>query len=271
MCGVSGFLYRPGSIEPDQAASLGKRMSDALHHRGPDAGGVWTDPEHGVALSHRRLSIIDLSSAGAQPFTSPSGRYVLSYNGEIYNHAELREDLLKTGHKWEWRGNSDTETLAAAIDCWGIEGAVRRAIGMFAFALWDRQTRQLSLCRDRAGEKPLYYGWTGSGPDRRVVFASQLSALWVHPGIKERIDRTALVELLRHRCVGGSRSIHAGIRKVLPGTIVTIDDLDADPRETAYWSLMDLLESRGDGAWTGTPEAAVDTLDTLLLDVVESR
>ena len=271
MCGLSGFLYQPGSIEPDQATSLGKQMSDALHHRGPDASGVWSDSECGVVLSHQRLSIIDLSSAGAQPFVSPSRRYVLSYNGEIYNHSELRQLLQKTGHGCEWRGNSDTETLAAAIDYWGIEGAVHRAIGMFAFAVWDRQTRKLSLCRDRAGEKPLYFGWTGSGPDRRVVFASQLSALWVHPGIKERIDRTALVGLLRHSCIGGARSIHTGIQKVLPGTVVTIDDLNAEPREAVYWSLMDTLEARGDGAWTGSPEAAVDTLDTLLADVVEKQ
>ena len=271
MCGMSGFLYQPGSIEPGQADFLGKQMSNALHHRGPDADGLWSDPECGVVLSHQRLSIVDLSEAGAQPFVSPSGRYVLSYNGEIYNHADLREQLMSTDQRRVWRGTSDTETLAAAIECWGLEEAVGRAIGMFAFALWDRQTRTLSLCRDRAGEKPLYFGWTGSGPDRRVVFASQLSALWCHDGIKERIDRTALVDLLRHRCVGGSRSIHTGIQKVAPGTIVTIDDLNGEPKETVYWSLMDRLIARGGGAWTGTPEAAVDALDVLLQDVTEKQ
>ena len=271
MCGVAGFLYRPGALEAGRATALGRAMTDRLHHRGPDADGHWTDPEHGVVLGHRRLSILDLSEAGAQPFMSPSGRYVLSYNGEIYNHAALRREMEAAGAAPIWRGTSDTETLAAAIDAWGIEGAVRRAVGMFAFALWDQEQRTLSLCRDRAGEKPLYWGWSGAGQARRLVFASQLSALWEHPGIRGEIDRAALVELLRYRCVGGARSIHPSIRKVLPGTIVTIADLDAEPRETRYWSLMETLATRGGAAWEAGPEAAVDALEALLLEAVSGQ
>ncbi|WP_299656066.1 asparagine synthase (glutamine-hydrolyzing) [uncultured Jannaschia sp.] len=268
MCGLAGFLYRPGVLEADRAVALGTAMTDRLNHRGPDADGHWSDPELGIVLGHRRLSILDLSEAGAQPFVSPSGRYVLSYNGEIYNHAVIRRALEEAGATPAWRGTSDTETLAAAIDIWGIEEAVSRTVGMFAFALWDRERRTLSLCRDRAGEKPLYWGWTGTGRERRLVFASQLSALWVHPGIRGEIDRSALVELLRHRCVGGARSIHPGIRKVLPGTIVTIDGLDGEPSETRYWSLMKVLATRGGDPWKGSQEDAIDALEVLLLDAV---
>ena len=176
MCGIVGILGR--SFDPIDA------MTSALSHRGPDAGAVWLDTDGGVALGHRRLSIVDLSEAGAQPMHSPSGRFVLVFNGEIYNHLELRQLLGYT----LWRGHSDTETLLAAIEAWGLEKALSHSVGMFAFALWDTRERYLFLARDRMGEKPLYYGWQG----RAFLFASELKALCRHPAFGADIDRGAL-------------------------------------------------------------------------------
>ena len=156
MCGLTGFFSPTGLVE--NAAEVARRMADAIIHRGPDDSGVWVDEAAGVALAHRRLSILDLSPAGHQPMASNGGRYVIVFNGEIYNHLELREALSGMA----WRGHSDTETLLAAIEAWGIEATLKKCVGMFALALWDCETRSLTLARDRMGEKPLYYGWQGA-------------------------------------------------------------------------------------------------------------
>lgn len=158
MCGFSGFLS--ADIQ-NNAVVLLRRMNDSIAHRGPNDSGIWQDNEAGIGLAHRRLSIVDLSPAGHQPMLSGLGRYVLAFNGEIYNHLILRAELQSSGNAPVWRGHSDTETLLAGFDAWGIEATVIKAIGMFAFAVWDKQTRQLTLGRDRLGEKPLYYGWQG--------------------------------------------------------------------------------------------------------------
>ena len=174
MCGIAGFL---GEFESHETlAARARAMADTLHHRGPDDSGVWTDPDSGVALAHRRLSIVDLSSEGHQPMASACGRYQIVFNGEIYNFNALRQELEGVGDN-HWRGHSDTEVMLAAISRWGVEGALKRFVGMFAFALWDRKNRSLTLARDRLGEKPLYYGRQGG----LLLFASELKALRAHP------------------------------------------------------------------------------------------
>jgi asparagine synthase (glutamine-hydrolysing) len=212
----------------DALSNSAYAMAEAIRHRGPDDGGVWLDEVAGIALSHRRLSILDLSPAGHQPMVSPSGRYVIAFNGEIYNHLELRRDLenvpspqpLSQGARGHisWRGHSDTETLLACFEAWGIEKTLTSAVGMFAIALWDRETRTLTLARDRMGEKPLYYGWQGDA----FLFGSELKALKAHPAFKADIDRGALALLLRHNYVPAPYSIYEGIYKLPAGAYLQV-------------------------------------------------
>jgi asparagine synthase (glutamine-hydrolysing) len=166
MCGFTGYLSATIQIN---AVELLQRMGDTIAHRGPDDSGIWHDNEAGIGLAHRRLSIVDLSPAGHQPMLSSSVRYVMAFNGEIYNHLAQRAELENSGNAPGWRGHSDTETVLASFDAWGIEATINKSIGMFAFAVWDKQTRQLTLGRDRLGEKPLYYGWQGQG-EKAVFF-----------------------------------------------------------------------------------------------------
>jgi len=196
VCGIAGFFGLEGQAK---LADCVEAMAATLVHRGPDDAGVWVDEACGVALSHRRLSILDLSPAGHQPMFSASGRHVIVFNGEIYNHLELRERLKGVA----WRGHSDTETLVEAIDAWGIDETLSSSVGMFAFAVWDRAERTLTLCRDRLGEKPLYYGRLG----KAVVFASELKAVLALPSFEARVDRQALTLLLRHNYVPAPWSI----------------------------------------------------------------
>ena len=186
MCGITGFLTQ---TDVGQLSAIANRMADAITHRGPDDAGVWVDADAGIALAHRRLAIVDLSPAGHQPMLSANGRYVIAFNGEIYNHLDLRRELETSGAAPSWRGHSDTETLLAALAAWGIEAALKRCVGMFAFALWDRESRSLTLARDRMGEKPLYYGWQ----DRTFLFGSELKALKAHPAFCAEVDRKSVV------------------------------------------------------------------------------
>ena len=207
-------------------------MARALRHRGPDAEGVWIDGA-GLALAHRRLSILDLSPAGDQPMTSKSGRYVLVFNGEIYNHLDLRKELQGE----VWRGHSDTETLLTACEAWGIEITLKRAVGMFALALWDKQSRTLTLARDRFGEKPLFYGWQGSS----FLFGSELKSLATHPSWRGEVDRDALTLFMRYGYVPAPRSIWRGVLKLLPGSLLTlpVDTLvGVLPIPTFYWRAL---------------------------------
>lgn len=215
MCGIAGVLAKR-SVQISQL----RMMASTLAHRGPDDSGIWSDPETGIGLAHRRLAIVDLSPQGHQPMPSRDGRYVLTYNGEIYNHLAIRTELEGKGlvPVEGWRGHSDTETLVAAISAWGLEPAVERAVGMFAFALWDRHERVLKLVRDRFGEKPLYYGWTG--PD--FVFASELKAIRLHPAFTGEIDRPALREFAARTYIPAPKSIYRGIFKLEPGCILTV-------------------------------------------------
>ena len=221
MCGITGYLARAGDDEDTMLARVAE-MADAIAYRGPDSRGHWADPAAGIAFGHLRLAIVDLTEAGAQPMGSHSGRYQMVYNGEIYNHADLRAELEATGKAPQWRGHSDTETLLAGFDTWGIDATLSRAVGMFAIALWDRRERRLSLARDRMGEKPLYYGWQGQGGEAAFLFGSELKALATHPAFEGRIDRNLLPELLRHGHIGEDRAIYLGLSKVRPGEL---DDL----------------------------------------------
>ena len=239
MCGIVG-LWTRGSPDP----ALLARMATAIAYRGPDDSGVWIDSEAGLGLAHRRLSIVDLSPHGHQPMPSADGRFMLSYNGEIYNHGELRETLDDEGHTPEggWRGHSDTETLLEAIAAWGLEAALARAVGMFAFALWDRRERTLSLVRDRFGEKPLYYGWAG----RDFVFASELKAIRVHPEFDPTIDRRALHAFAARTNIPAPLSIYRKIFKLEPGCILALANLDPfeePPQQLIrrYWSYEEVV------------------------------
>jgi asparagine synthase (glutamine-hydrolysing) len=220
MCGITGFL-KPGIGDADMA--VGASMAEAIRYRGPDDQGLWADREAGVLLAHRRLAIVDLSAAGHQPMVSPSGRYVVAFNGEIYNHQGLRLGLRGTpGEPAAWRGHSDTETLLACIEAWGLEAALQSAVGMFALALWDRELRQLTLVRDRLGEKPLYYGWLGRGSQRTFAFGSDLHALRAHPAFDAPISTEAVGLYLRFLYVPAPLSIHTGVYKLEPGCLLTV-------------------------------------------------
>ena len=212
MCGIAGlWTHAPAADAPV------RQMIRALHHRGPDSNAVWAPPDGTPALGHARLAIVDLSEAGRQPMVSRSGRYVVVYNGEIYNHLELRDAL---SGPVAWRGHSDTETLLEAVEQWGFERALQKCVGMFAMALWDRQSRALLLARDRMGEKPLYYGRSARG----FAFASELKALRLVPGLDFTLDDAALRDYVRVGYVASPRSAYRGIAKLPPGTMLRIAD-----------------------------------------------
>ena len=210
MCGISGFLDTSRRYGTQALRDRALEMVSTLRLRGPDNVGTWADAEVGIALGHRRLSIVDLSSEGHQPMHSVCGRYVISFNGETYNFQELRRELEGLGYSF--RGHSDTEVMLSSISQWGIHEAVKRFNGMFALALWDRQARKLHLVRDRLGEKPLYYGWLGEV----FVFGSELKALRAHPNFDREVDRNALALYLRHNYIPAPYSIYQGISKALP-------------------------------------------------------
>src|SRR5882672_2368058 len=216
MCGIAGMVDWRAATSADALRSISETMIETLRHRGPDAGAVWVDAEGGVALGQRRLAIIDLSPSGAQPMHSADSRYVITFNGEIYNYRDIRRELEAAGRRL--RSDSDTEVLLEACALWGIAAAVERTIGMFAFALWDRESRKLSLARDRLGIKPLYYA---ASPDR-VLFASQLKAFRAAPDWRPTIDADAVVGYLRHSYIGQPRTIFREAAKLAPGHIVTL-------------------------------------------------
>lgn len=237
------------------------RMGEAIAHRGPDDSGVWLDVGAGIGLSYRRLSILELSPAGHQPMVSASGRYVIAFNGEIYNHLDLR---LQLGDR-AWRGHSDTETLLAGFEIWGIEQTLQRAVAMFAIALWDRDTRTLTLARDRLGEKPLYYGWQGGV----FLFGSELKALKQHPAFVGEVDREALALYLRYCCVPAPRSIYRGVCKLAPGTLLRVCASDRQlPEPKQFWSLKDVIEHGQRELFQGSDAEAVAVLEAKLLDAV---
>ncbi|GAU07626.1 asparagine synthase (glutamine-hydrolyzing) [Desulfoplanes formicivorans] len=263
MCGITGFWAPDTIIAPNAAVQMAQRIVS----RGPDDSGVWFDKSLGLALAHRRLSIIDLTPAGHQPMRSPCGRYVLVYNGEIYNHQDLRKELEQEGGAFAWKGHSDTETLLAALRHWGIQGALERLNGMFAFALWDAVDRTLYLARDRMGEKPLYYGRSGDV----FLFGSELKALTAHPDCQGEVDRNALALYLRHNCVPSPWSIYKGIYKLPPAHFVTIREGGKNiGTPVCYWNLGQIAE-QGASKADGDARQMIDELDSLLRDAIGQR
>ncbi len=222
MCGFTGFYLNHEKSELD-LENIVAEMADTLEHRGPDDKGVWSDPSNGIALGHRRLSIVDLSPSGHQPMSSRNNQYVIALNGEIYNHVELRKelDLINPGHKWN--GHSDTETLLAAFEEWGVDKTLEKSVGMFAIALWNIKTKTLSLIRDRFGEKPLYYGWIYTDNGKIFGFGSELKALRAYPGFKNSIARDALKQFFKYMYVPAPYSIFQGIYKLEPGSILSLE------------------------------------------------
>ena len=290
MCGISGCICSVSGL-----TEVAKNMATTLGHRGPDDEGIWIDEVEGVALSHRRLSILDLSPTGHQPMISRCGRYVIVFNGEIYNHLDLRCDLEKVDIVSEnssagteddmnpppqnlqqmvrgrWRGHSDTETLLAAIAAWDVEAKLRRCVGMFAFALWDRKTQTLTLARDRMGEKPLYYGWQGDA----FIFGSELKTLNTHPAFRSEIDRNTLNLFFRYNYIPAPYSIYKGTYKLLPGTYLQIAvnnrQAEANHAPKPYWDLKTIAEHGMNAPFTRTEREAVDELEHLISQSIRGQ
>jgi asparagine synthase (glutamine-hydrolysing) len=268
MCGIAGFVDRSATTE-QSLASL-RRMTDSIRYRGPDAEGAWFDEQLRVGLGHRRLSIIDLSAAGSQPMVSASARYVITYNGEIYNHVRIRDELLQAQPGIVFRGHSDTEVMLAAFETWGIEQALQKFNGMFAFALLDRAERRLHLARDRIGEKPLYYAQFGEA----FVFGSELKALKRHPAWNAAIDRGALASFLHYGYVPAPGSIYANVRKLSPGAWLEVDvSRPGSPqlRERRYWSAQEVATRAFAQTHEIDERAAGAQLEELLRDAVDIR
>ncbi|MBP0015944.1 MAG: asparagine synthase (glutamine-hydrolyzing) [Cyanobacteria bacterium SBLK] len=265
MCGITGFWNLSAENSPDRLQEMVEKMAFRLSHRGPDDGGSWVDENAGIALGHRRLAILDLSPEGHQPMLSKGDRYVLIFNGEIYNFLTLRKELEQLGH--HFRGHSDTEVMLASFCQWGIEAAVKRFIGMFAFALWDRQERTLFLCRDRMGEKPLYYGWMG----QTFLFGSELKALKIHPDWCGKIDRHALALLLRHNYINAPHSIYQNIYKLPPGTLLRLKQPIERPEPIPYWSLQKIAEYGAKNPFSGDKREAIAKLDKLLREAIAQQ
>lgn len=276
MCGFAGFLGGELASSSDAGAVV-LAMANAIRHRGPDDEGTWVDTLGGIALAHRRLSILDLSRAGHQPMQSASGRFVIAFNGEVYNHLDLRVQLHAADAAPAWRGHSDTETLLAAFEHWGVEAALCKTVGMFAIALWDARERTLHLVRDRLGEKPLYYGWVNSA----FVFGSELKALRAYPGFANPVSRGSLLQYMRFLYVPAPRTIYHDIFKLEPGCVLSINGaVPAAPSQPLrpwtthgglklrrWWSLADVVKKGVQSQITNEDEA-VQLLEQRLQDAV---
>jgi asparagine synthase (glutamine-hydrolysing) len=269
LCGIAGFCSKKNNIVITDTI---RSMSNKIEHRGPDDEGFWIDKNFGVALGHRRLSIIDLSPAGHQPMVSHSGRYVIAYNGEVYNYQDILNDMTghtkKTISSLSFKGSSDTEIILEAIELFGLEGAVKSFAGMFAFALYDRKEKKIHLVRDRAGEKPLYYGFVNSA----FVFASELKAIRTFPGFKDEIDRDVLSLYFRHNYIPAPYSIYKDIYKLTPASILTMDiNTLGEPEITTYWSALDIAQGGVSNRFTGSEAEAVKQLEVLLRQSIRGQ
>ncbi len=263
MCGFTGFLDTSGVLSPNDLETEVIAMRDTIVHRGPDAGGVWVDAEAGVALGHRRLSIIDLSEAGHQPMVSSCGRFVIAYNGEAYNTDDLRNELIAKGRPF--RGHSDTEVIVEGCAVWGIRGTIERLIGMFAVAVWDRQTRQLSLIRDRLGIKPLYWMQQGC----RFAFGSELKTLRAMSGWQPELHRGAVASFMRHTWIPAPHTIYQNVFKLEPGVLLTL--ADGQVKQEAYWSAEHAVKAAQSVKGQMSDQEAEDALHDLLTDAVRRR
>jgi asparagine synthase (glutamine-hydrolysing) len=262
MCGIAG-LWASSHVEDSKTCVA--QMAAALAHRGPDSGAFWD--EEGVHLAHRRLAIVDLSPTGAQPMISVSGRFVISFNGEVYNYQALRNQLAEAQNAQPWKGSSDTEVMLAAIEAWGLQAAVSRFVGMFAFALWDRRERRMHLVRDRLGVKPLYWSQGRFG----LAFASELKGLTGLPGFDDHIEPGALATFLRSNCVTGTQSIYRGTFRLPPASIATFDGASTAPRIETYWSALRVARDGLERPNEAAEGVILDQLDALLRDAVRLR
>ena len=254
MCGLAGFLG--GAVSRNTLSA----MTASVMHRGPDSAGHWWDDSHGIALGHRRLAVVDLSDAGHQPMLSAAGRYVIVFNGEIYNHGDLRKEMERAALAPSWRGHSDTETLLAGFEVWGIQATLTRCLGMFAFAVWDKSSHTLTLGRDRLGEKPLYYGWQGN----TFLFGSELKALKAHPAFKASIDRNAVSALMRFNAIPAPYSIYQGVFKLLPGTLLEVSVSNCHAIPSPFWSAKAVVSQGIQNPFAGSVDDAVLHLESLL-------
>jgi asparagine synthase (glutamine-hydrolysing) len=268
MCGIAGLLDPSRRSHPDELARQVREMAATIVHRGPDAQGVWCAAEDGVALGSVRLAVVGLGVNGDQPMASADGRFVLSYNGEVYNHRALRSGLEAEGAAF--RGTSDTEVLVEAAARWGVGATLDAAEGMFAFALWDRQDRTLHLARDRFGEKPLYYGWVG----RRLAWGSELKALCRLPDFHGAVDRDAVALFLRHNCVPAPHTVYRGVAKLSPGQVLRVGPKAVPGSRlvpTAYWSARDAIDKARSEPHGGPVESMVDDVEAVLSASVGAR
>ncbi|HKO91768.1 MAG TPA: asparagine synthase (glutamine-hydrolyzing), partial [Polyangiaceae bacterium] len=264
MCGIVGF-WGPRPVA-DRRACL-ERMSSRLVHRGPDAGGEWLEGDQEPALGHRRLAVVDLSEGGSQPMRSHSGRFVITYNGEVYNFEALRRELRDSGVS-NYRGHSDTEVILAAVEAWGIERALDRFVGMFALALWDRQEQKLHLATDRLGKKPLYFGWMKGS----FLFASELKALVEHPDFDDSLDLGALETFFRFGFIPAPASIYRKLEKLGGGRLLTLSaPAESAATETEYWSVEKVWQAGQAHPYPGSDAEALAEAERLLLDAVRIR
>lgn len=266
MCGITGFIDQSAATPASELRMQVRRMGDAIRHRGPDSEGYWEDAATGVAFGHRRLAVIDLSEAGNQPMVSAAGRFILVFNGEIYNFQDLRKQILAEEPSWKFRGHSDTEIMLAAFEQWGVHKSLKQFNGMFAFALWDRFTRTLSLARDRMGEKPLYY----SAQRSTFLFASELKALKAHPSFSAVIDRSVLARYLHTSCVPGTSSIYEGVHKLAPGCLLEFP-LKGTWNVAPFWTLGGAVRGSLANPVTGSEKDGVEELDSLMHDAIRIR
>lgn len=273
MCGIAGLLAPPKYFTSD-IQDVVRNMASQMFHRGPDDGRQWLDPVSGIALAHRRLAILDLSDAGGQPMTSHCGRYVLVFNGEIYNHEAIRRELESEGCPLTsvgWRGHSDTETLLTAIFFWGLERTLHKSVGMFAFVLWDKKNRELYFARDRVGEKPLYYGLHKGV----LLFSSELKALRTYPGFHGEVDRNALSLLLRRNVIPAPHTIYRGIFKLPPGSWLKLNLADVVkgrlPIPQSYWTAAKVAAAGQDNLFHGDFLDASDELERLLKQSISGQ
>ncbi|MDA0282842.1 MAG: asparagine synthase (glutamine-hydrolyzing), partial [Planctomycetota bacterium] len=271
MCGFAGFVEPTPARSRDASERLIRQMADRLTHRGPDDSGCWLNESGTVALGHRRLAVLDTSLHGHQPMTSPGGRFVLAYNGEVYNHQELRRDLQHSGVAF--RGQSDTETLVAAFSSWGIRDTIERCIGMFAMAVWDTQDHSLTLIRDRLGIKPLYYGLSNGC----LLFGSELKALRAHPAFNAELNRGAISRFLQHSYVPAPHTVYSNFRKLPAGCLLKVQNAPAKvsnndlPQPEAWWDARSVAEAARDVPFAGSFSEATNQLEATLTDAVQMR
>ncbi len=270
MCGLVGFLGGDFS-NPDLNKCILSKMSDQIVTRGPDSSGIWIDASSKICLAHRRLAIVDLSPAGNQPMISSSKRYVISYNGEIYNSKEIKSGLTEIDAAPSWRGHSDTEILLAGFEAWGIKDTISRVTGMFAIAIWDRDLEQLTLVRDRVGEKPLYYGWQGSGSSKVFLFGSELKSLKKHPQFNNNIDRGSLALYMRYCYIPSPYSIYKEISKLEPGTMLTLSLRNSEYKKDKYWDAREVAIRGSKTPFNGSFKEITDNLELALKKTISQQ